>query len=151
MDLYSSERERMFSMKLDDLIDPFVNAEDGMIYYYRRSTDEIVVLVNDQFADDDSNDKLAEAIDDNRDDYVSFPTEIDIHDYQIMRDYVDQVADDRQRERLEQAISGRGAFRRFRSTIEQLGLLEQWYDFEAQAYHDMAVEWCHENDVPYEE
>lgn len=45
MDLYYSERERMFPMKLDDLIDPFVNAEDGMIYYYRRSTDEIVVLV----------------------------------------------------------------------------------------------------------
>lgn len=53
-----------------------------------------------------------------------------------------QLSVGRQAETLERAISSRGAFRRLRSLSDDLIGLDQWYQFEEQAYQNMAVIWC---------
>ncbi|WEE36884.1 hypothetical protein [Lactiplantibacillus paraplantarum] len=53
-----------------------------------------------------------------------------------------QLSVGRQAETLEIAISSRGAFRRLRSLSDDLIGLDQWYQFEEQAYQNMAVIWC---------
>ncbi len=54
------------------------------------------------------------------------------------------------RNRLAGAIRGRGAFRRFKDGIRQMGIEEQWYDYQGDAYKRMAIEWCEENGIEYE-
>ncbi|MCA9139051.1 MAG: hypothetical protein KDB00_19900 [Planctomycetales bacterium] len=45
------------------------------------------------------------------------------------------------------AFRRRGAFRRFKALLESNGMLEAWYQFEADAEKAALVNWCHENDI----
>ena len=51
--------------------------------------------------------------------------------------------------RLIRAIQGRGAFRRFRDTVERLGLLNEWYEFRDNCYRERAVSWCHGHNISF--
>lgn len=84
-------------------------------------------------------------------DYVAMPSSYDIDDWAIMESFSENVAHAATRERLLDSIHGRGAFRRFRSTVTHLNLLDQWYAFRDATYREFAIEWLKENDIPYEE
>lgn len=79
--------------------------------------------------------------------YLALPTEL--HDWQIMSDFVSTVENQNARGQLDNAIRGRGAFRMFRSTVERLDLLDAWYAFHAQALRALAMKFLKENDVPF--
>ncbi|MCZ0912379.1 UPF0158 family protein [Gordonia amicalis] len=49
--------------------------------------------------------------------------------WQDMADFAVRQRDPKVRERLERAIEGRGAFRRFRDAVHELALNDQWYAF----------------------
>lgn len=51
--------------------------------------------------------------------------------------------------RLENAIQGRGAFRRFKDMIIHMGIEHQWYDFQAEYYRKLAIEWCRDHELEY--
>ncbi|SEA94884.1 Uncharacterised protein family (UPF0158) [Oribacterium sp. KHPX15] len=53
--------------------------------------------------------------------------------------------------KLTHAIQGRGAFRRFKDTVYDLGIDQKWYDYQAKAYKRIATRWCEANDIEYEE
>ncbi|MEO1769711.1 hypothetical protein [Candidatus Enterococcus ferrettii] len=53
--------------------------------------------------------------------------------------------------RLEQAIHGKGAFRYFKDTIEELGISQGGYDFKAQAMLEIAKEWCEDQGIAYQQ
>jgi Uncharacterised protein family (UPF0158) len=42
-------------------------------------------------------------------------------------------------------FGGRGAYRRFKTLLEERGKLDRWYDFEAQATERALRHWCKEN------
>ncbi len=50
------------------------------------------------------------------DGYVRIPSEHEIHEYNMMSNFVFSIDNDMINQRLSQAISGRGAFRRFKDT-----------------------------------
>ena len=52
-------------------------------------------------------------------------------------------------ERLSNALYYHGAFRRFKDTVNQMGIAEKWYAFQDEAYKRKAIEWCEENDIQY--
>ena len=54
-------------------------------------------------------------------------------------------------DKLARAIRGKGAFRRFKDTVYDLGIDQQWYDFQAAAYKRKAARWCEENGIEYVE
>ncbi|WP_347355054.1 UPF0158 family protein, partial [Intrasporangium sp.] len=69
--------------------------------------------------------------------------------YRDMEWFIDQQADEGLRDRLDRAISGRDAFRRFRDVLEQVGLLEQWYEVENDSQRGRARQWlAHEGYLP---
>lgn len=51
--------------------------------------------------------------------------------------------------RLYNAIKGRGAFRRFKSTVHYLGIEQLWYEFRDNAYAEIAQKWCRNNDIEF--
>lgn len=54
-------------------------------------------------------------------------------------------------DKLESAIQGRGAFRRFRDGIRRFHLEQEWYDYQAAEYKKLAARWCEDNGIEYEE
>ena len=59
-----------------------------------------------------------------------------------MEDFIDTVADDAQAERLARAISGRGAFRRFKDALASTpGELERYYAFSEERQRGRARAW----------
>jgi len=44
-------------------------------------------------------------------------------------------------------FSRRGAYSRYKSFLEEIGLLQRWYDFENERQTSAIREWCEENDI----
>ncbi|RSD13123.1 UPF0158 family protein [Amycolatopsis eburnea] len=67
--------------------------------------------------------------------------------YEDMADFADGISDERAGRRLERAIRGRGAFRRFKDELheEYPELLESWYKFRDTRAQRRAVEWLADN------
>jgi len=78
---------------------------------------------------------------DESDVFVPLPDDFDIHEWDIMRRFVRQLADDEHRRELDRAVRGRGAFRRFKGAIRRVDLESDWYDYRADALARIAVEW----------
>lgn len=69
--------------------------------------------------------------------------------YQDMADFAEGITDERAGRRLGRAIDGKGAFRRFRSELQEEypELLEAWYAFRDARAERRAVEWLAENEL----
>lgn len=68
----------------------------------------------------------------------------------MMGQFADNVCDNRKRELLLVALEGKGAFRRFKDTLDRTGLAGEWYKFRDGAYIEIAREWCEENEIFYQ-
>ncbi|WP_153465478.1 UPF0158 family protein [Sediminibacillus terrae] len=53
------------------------------------------------------------------------------------------------RGKLLSVIKGRGAFRRFKDTIIDLDIRNEWFEFRDQAYREIAKEFCEKHDIEY--
>ena len=88
-------------------------------------------------------------IQENFEDYKALPTKFDLDEYSIMEDFIETLRDRMVAERLEEAIIGKGAFRRFKENISFLGLTDAWYNFRDQAFLEIAKSWCEEKNLAY--
>jgi len=82
-------------------------------------------------------------------DYVALPSKYDINEFRIMESFCSGQKDPKITETLLQDIKGRGAFRRFRNRMHELGLEREWYKFKEEALKKIAIEWCQENHLKY--
>ena len=82
--------------------------------------------------------------------FVRLPSKFDVHEWEIMNDFSLSVGSASVREELLDAIHGSGAFRLFKNTIRRRRIEAAWYEFRAQALREIAMEWCQENDVPWQ-
>jgi hypothetical protein len=69
--------------------------------------------------------------------------------YEDMADFAGEVSDEQAGRRLERAIRGRGAFRRFKDELneEYPHLLAAWFAFRDYRAHRRAVEWLVDNSL----
>ena len=74
-------------------------------------------------------------------DYVELPSRFKVNDWSIMREYCDSVDNSEQRDTLLRAIHGNGAFRRFKESVYDLGLQDEWFKFKDTCYEEIAIEW----------
>jgi len=85
------------------------------------------------------------------DHYLPLPTKFDIHEYHVMERFCASVEDADIRDDLCDAIRGRGAFRRFKDSIQAYGIAEAWYRYRDTALREIAVAWCEEHGIQYTE
>ncbi|MGD8751955.1 MAG: UPF0158 family protein [Anaerolineales bacterium] len=83
------------------------------------------------------------------DDYRELPSRFDIHEYAIMERFCYSVEDDKLRNRLLNSIRGRGAFRYFKDTIHEYGIVDTWYEYREQAFKEIATEWLESHNIAY--
>jgi Uncharacterised protein family (UPF0158) len=69
--------------------------------------------------------------------------------YQDMAEFADSISDEQASRRLERAIRGKGAFRRFKDELreEYPDLLPVWYEFRDSRAMRRAVEWLAEQSL----
>ena len=65
--------------------------------------------------------------------------------------FSDTVDDERLRSELLDAISGKGAFRRFKDTIRHRGIEADWHRFHDEALAAIARSWLEHNEIAYTE
>ena len=105
------------------------------------------MMISDMTMTSEEKETACEALDEHG--FYRLPTQRELSDYDTMEAFVDNLSGPAQ-ERLATAISGRGAFRRFKDEVRRLGLEEQWYSWHEDAYRRKAIEWCEENGIEYE-
>jgi hypothetical protein len=77
--------------------------------------------------------------------YIAVPPRRSHEGYQEMVDYINTVSDQRLAGRLEGAISGRGAFRRFKDALlDYPEQRERWFQFKQERLREAALNWLKE-------
>lgn len=67
--------------------------------------------------------------------------------YRMMERFADSLPDPDDRDEVRRAITGKGAFRRFRDALGRLRLVDRWYAFEAAAMLQEARDWLEMNGI----
>ena len=137
-------------IKLSELIQAldFVIEEGNT--YYDMETGEVHSVGDGMIDGKRAPKEEIEAFDD-EDRYLSLPTREAGDDYEIMRDYVYSLPEGKLQSRLFQAISGRGAFRIFRETLEDFGREDDWERFHDAKIEEIGREWAEQNEIEVEE
>ena len=78
--------------------------------------------------------------------FYRLPDQRELNGYNTMESFIETLPSPA-RDRLQIAISGRGAFRRFKDEIRRLGVEDAWYQYEEDDNKRKATEWCKENGI----
>ena len=136
-------------VELSEVIGALEFTNDDMSYVYDTKTGEILVYSDDCFDAFDDYDDEEELMDEleNGDRYIYLPEQFDINEYGIMKDFIRTVENPNEQNELASAIRGRGAFRRFKNTVNELDLADDWCKYRDQALERIARGWCKENNI----
>ena len=131
---------------ISKIIDGLEMVDDMTDCYYNPEKDEIFLSNIGEYEDltEDEIDELFEAS-------IILPTQHEINEYQIMVDFIETIDDVKLYNQLCIAINGPGAFRRFKDTCINFEIIEDWYKFRDKKYKEIAINWCKENNIDYEE
>lgn len=154
-------------VKLKSLVDELDMQMDEYRQFLHKETGEIVTVSQEELSiaesseeDDDfstypdwQQDSIHDALDIIVDweKYEELPTKYEINEYSIMEDFCGSIENDRISNALYDSINGRGAFRRFKDAIERYRVEHQWYAFREEALRKIAIRWCEDNELKYEE
>ncbi len=136
------------TIPLQRVIDAVERACDAYTEFYDSETRETVSLP-DPAQTGEVNEELEELLEAEPDRFLRFPTRFEIHEYSIMESFIEELPAGKTHNELAQAIRGRGAFRRFKSSIRYYGIEQLWYDYLENAYREIAIRWCSEHDLKY--
>ena len=131
-------------MRLDDVIEALEMTSDTSKAFYDLVTKKIEWL-DDFGMTRDEYEAASDTLDEHG--FKRLPEQRDINEYRMMRDF----ADEKNSPELRNAISGRGAFRRFKDMVYRMGLDQEWYLFRDRQYRRVALEWCEDNGITLEE
>lgn len=133
-------------VKLDDVLEAINFANDETEYYYSIKTEEVLMCF-DGMINGEENSELEEDIEENFEGYIRLPGQYEIDEYSVMEEFIENLPEGRKQYELADAIRGKGAFRRFKDTVYDLGLEQKWFDFRDGEYVRIAREWCRENEI----
>jgi Uncharacterised protein family (UPF0158) len=89
--------------------------------------------------------KVREAL--SSDDWLPLPSRFELDEYRIMERFCCSVADNTLRGDLLDAITGQGAFGRFKSMIHRHGLQEEWYRYREECFQEIARGWLEAHQI----
>lgn len=136
-------------VKLENILEAIELASDAYEYFLNIETGE-TVAISDPIYTGIEDTELIEEIEENWESYYRLPTKFDVHEYSIMEEFVCVMPEGNMKAALIKAISGKGAFIRFKNHINRVGIEQKWYAHQAEAYRMIAIKWCEEHGLEYE-
>ena len=128
-------------IKLNEVIDglEFVNSGLDTNAYFNPDKNEIFYIGEYDTYDDEFEES------------IMLPSKYEIHEYSMMEDFIETIDDVKLYNQLCIAITGPGSFRRFKDTCINFEIIEDWYKIKKKKYREIAINWCKENNIDYEE
>lgn len=148
-------------VNLQAVVDEMDMAGGEMAVYVNRKTGELITLSDEEtsYAEDYVVSRFVpewqkEMVDRAKqvlagDDYIALPDRFEIHEYSIMERFCFSVCDEQVQNALLQAITGRGAFRRFKDRIIEEGVQEDWFAFRDEAHKEIASDFLESQGIPF--
>ena len=137
------------TIRLEELIIAIQSSNMELKIFYSK-IEERLICVFDGLVDGKENSELIEEIECS-DDYILVPNKYDVDEYSMMERFIYTIPSELIQSRLEELIQGKGAFRRFKDAIFNLGITEEWYKFRDECYNEFAKEWCEYHCLKYED
>ena len=157
-----AEVKQLRPVPLLELVQEMECHSDLMTVYFRISTGEFVTVTEEHLRIAEAEGsfenraeweqdaiRLAAELIDNEDDFIPLPSQYDIHEYSIMEEFCYTQEKPEIKIELLRAISGKGAFRRFREAICHYAIEKTWYKFKTEAYRIIARNWCEEHGLSW--
>jgi hypothetical protein len=151
-------------VKLSDIIEGLESQSDESSSFLDKRNGEVVLMTdyamraaeeNEPFEDVPDWEKelvsIAKEILADTGDYIQLPTKYDIDEYSIMENFCMSLERKEIGDILYDLISGSGAFRRFKDAAYKYGVEDEWYKYRDNAMKELAIEWCRQNDIEFEE
>ncbi len=131
------------TVKLSDIVENIEMSGDDSYSFYNELTGEFYWY--SEYGDNDDDRDI-----DTEEGWRRLPSQRDAEEYDMMTDFADTVKNPRKREQLEIALSGKGAFRRFKDAVNREGIADAWYAFRDRRYLEFARDWCDVREIPYD-
>ena len=132
-------------IKLSEIRDALYDVSMGTSCYFNTKTNEIL-----WYWDFNKEESTYTEEDEFNDDIISMFNFYTKNDYDIMQDFISNISNDSLKNELFNATRGKGAFYRFRETIDYRNITNDWYKFQDDEYKKIAEEWCTDNKIEYE-
>lgn len=132
---------------INEVIDglEYVNGFIDKKAYYNPKTKEIFYSNIWEYENNE------EEFDDLIENSIVLPSKYEINEYSMMEDFIETIEDTLLYNQLLIAINGSGAFRRFKDTCINFGIIDNWYKFRDKKYKELAINWCKENNIDFKE
>jgi len=150
-------------VKLDDIIDGLESQSDESRSFLNKKTGEVVLITDEELNAARENEPIEDFPDWQQDqvriakeiiaetgDYIYLPTKFDINEYRVMERFCLSLDDPEMSDLLYSLIKGGGAFRRFKDAIHKYDIADEWYSYRNKALKEIAIEWCRENNIEFE-
>lgn len=154
MSYNAKDKQNRVVVPLNLVCDAIETASDEWTQYLDVEKMKVVSLPESSFFGeyDEEDQELADMIEEGWNTrFFGLPTKYDIHEYSIMERFVWSLPEGVMQETLASAISGKGAFRRFKDAVYEFGIEQQWFDFQASKYREIAIKWCGARGFSYNE
>ncbi len=150
-------------VSLTKIVDELESVFEGWLSFVNVETGEVLSLSTavlsaaeegpeedeEEYEDDEEYQTAVRVV--TSDAYVRLPSKWDIHEWEIMRDFAEEVGPPRLRAELLDAVHGSGAFRHFKNTLRHRGIEKQWWDYRRRALREVVIEWCEEHGLAFVE
>lgn len=148
-------------VRLQKVIDALEEAADFNVHFLDKRTGEILMLTEEEWTAAEEDELISEYAEWQRDGilkareildsehFVQLPDQTDIHEYEIMERFARDYHDSRTSAELLRSIKGKGAFRRFKDTMFDLGIQDEWNEFRSKQFEEIAVDWLEQEEIPY--
>ena len=150
-------------VKIDDIIDAVDFDSDMSESFLNSKTEQVCLFTDEELRAAENDVDLSDSAQwyceavasakhylENQDEYLSLPEKYDFNEYRIIEKFVVRVVIPKQSQMLAQSIHGKGAFRRFKTVLERLGLVDEWYKLRGQKLLEFVEFWCKENKIDFE-
>lgn len=152
-------------VKLNDILQALYFQGDDVSAFLDRKTNDVYLITDEDFDAADSGEGIehypewqrdsimtaSTIMDSEEDEYIKLPTKFEINAYDIMESFCLTQNDPAIRNEFYVAIKGKGAFSRFKRAIQVCRKEEEWNHFREAAYKQVAIRWCEENGMMYED
>lgn len=151
-------------VKLSDIIEGLEFQSDESSSYLNKKTGEVILMTDYALRAAEDNEPLEDVPDWERElvtvareiiaetgEYIQLPTKFDIDEYSIMESFCMSLDRREIGDILYDLISGSGAFRRFKDAVYKYGVEDEWHKYRDNAIKEIAIEWCRQHGIEFED
>jgi hypothetical protein len=151
-------------VKLDDIIEGLESQSNETSSFLDKRTGEVILMTDYAMRAAEENEPIEDVPDWERElvtiareivagsgQYIQLPTKYDLDEYSIMESFCTSLENQKIGDILYDLISGSGAFRRFKDAVYKYGVEDKWHAYRDNAIKDIAIEWCRQHDIEFED